>query len=222
MPISSKKPLSSRNGLGQQAYDRLLQSIQNGSLRPSDRVVEEDIALKWGISRTPVREALQRLEADGLLIHEPRKGLAIATLDHQMVVELYGIREVLEGAAAGFAAQHASPNEIRILKELCAIEPSLSADPAQGAKHNRRFHQTLCQIAHNRYLLKTLNSLTTSLALLGNYTRQIEGRAKQAVKEHAEIVAAIESRDAGAAEAAARAHIRAAMQARLSDISLLD
>ncbi len=222
MPDRNIKPLATRNGLGQQAYDRLLDQIQDGSLKPSERVVEEEIASRLGISRTPVREALQRLEAEGLLVHESRKGLAIATLDHQMVVELYRMREVLEGAAAAFAAQQASGDEIGVLTELCAIERGLLHDPSQGARHNRRYHQALYRTAHNRYLLKTLNSLTTALALLGNFTRQIEGRSEQTWQEHSAIAAAIASRDPAAAEAAARAHVRAAQRARLTDISIQD
>ena len=215
------RPASGRGGLGQQAYDRLLEEIQGGQLRPSHRVVEEEIAARLGISRTPVREALQRLQNEGLVVQAP-KGLAITTLDHSMVVELYAVREVLEGSAAALAAQHAAEPEVAILQHLCEREGGLLGDPDEGARHNRRFHQTLVKAAHNRYLLRTLSALSTALALLGNYTRHIEGRAEQAAREHVGIVTAIAARDPALAEATARAHVRAAQRARLTDLSIID
>jgi DNA-binding GntR family transcriptional regulator len=212
-------PQGTSRGLGQRAYDKLIGAIEEGSLTSCSTIVEGEIAEWLGMSRTPVREALQRLVSEGLLVHGPRVGLALAQLDYQGIVELYRMREVLEGAAAAFAAQHATDTEIAILRELCAGEKTVAGDPVLGARHNRRFHQTIYQGSHNRYLIRSLNSLATSLALLGNYTRLIAGRAEQACREHADIVEAIASRDVMKAQEVARAHIRSAQQARLQDIS---
>jgi DNA-binding GntR family transcriptional regulator len=210
---------SSTRGLGQKAYQTLVEEIQDGSLTPSSRIVEGELAARLNMSRTPVREALQRLEAEGLLAHEPRKGLILLGLTQEKIVELYRMREVLEGAAAAFAAQHASNAEIEVLQQLCRHEHEVSEDPVKGGRHNRQLHQSIFRAAHNSYLLRNLSTLTSSLALLGNYTRHVEGRADQAAHEHAEIVAAIASRDAARAEEVARAHIRAAQEARLKDMS---
>lgn len=210
---------SSGRGLGQKAYQALVEAIEDGSLTPSSRIVEVELAARLDMSRTPIREAVQRLEAEGLLVHEPRKGLTVARLTQEKVVELYRMREVLEGAAAAFAAQHASNAEIEVLQQLCRHEHEVIADPVMGARHNRQFHQNIFRSAHNSYLLRNLSTLTSSLALLGNYTRHIEGRAEQAAEEHANIVAAIASRNVALAEEVARAHIRAAQEARLKDIS---
>lgn len=212
-------PKGPSRGLGQKAYETLIQAIEDGVLTPDSRLVEGELVTWLGMSRTPIREALQRLEAEGLLVHEPRNGLTISKLDHEGVVELYRMREVLEGAAAGFAAQHASQAEIEVLQEFCAAEREVMNDPVLGARHNRQFHQSIFRAAHNRYLVKNLNMLTSSLALLGNYTRHIEGRAAQAAHEHAEIVDAIASRNVTRAEEMARSHVRAAQQARLKDIA---
>lgn len=206
-------------GLGQKAYQAIIEAIEDGSLIPNSRIVEDKLAAEFNMSRTPVREALQRLEAEGLLVHEPRKGLILSQLTQEKIVELYRMREVLEGAAAAFAAQHASAAEIEVLQQLCRHENEVLVDPVLGARHNRKLHQSIFRAAHNSYLLRNLSTLTSSLALLGNYTRHIEGRAEQAAREHAEIVAAIASRDPQRAEEIARAHIRAAQEARLKDIS---
>ena len=88
-------------------------------------MMETEIAAWLEMSRTPVRDAMRRLETDGLLVHEPHLGVVIATLDHRAVVELYAMREVLEGTAAGLAARHASEPDLAQLAELIAIEKNL-------------------------------------------------------------------------------------------------
>jgi DNA-binding GntR family transcriptional regulator len=210
---------SSSRGLGQKAYQALVQALEDGSLAPDSRVVEGELASRLNMSRTPLREALQRLESEGLLIHEPRRGLVISRLTQEKVVELYRMREVLEGAAAAFAAQHASPVEIEVLQQMCRHELEVMSDPVAGGRHNRQLHQSIFRSAHNSYLLRNISTLTSSMALLGNYTRHVKGRAEQAAKEHSDIVAAIASRNVQHAEEVARAHVRAAQEARLKDIS---
>lgn len=202
--------------LSGQAYRSILEAIQNGSLRPGARMREAELAKSLGISRTPVREALGRLIGEGLVANDPVRGMIIAELDYANVNELYAMREVLEGTAARFAAQHASEAEIAILLELVERERSLAqAGPADMVAHNRVFHDTLYRAAHNRYLVKTLSTLRETMALLGRTTLTNQGRAAQAVEEHLAIVAAIRDRAPEAAEAAARHHIRAAHHSRL-------
>lgn len=199
---------------GEWAYHRLRQAIQAGELKPGERIREIEMAKRLDVSRTPVREALRRLEADGLLTFVPYRGMIIAELDHQAVMELYQMREVLEGTAAGLAARHASEAEITLLRDLIAADPG-DGDPRALATHNRQFHGTLYRAAHNRYLLKTLNVLSDAMALLGMTTLSLTGRSGTARQEHQEVLEAIEARDQARAEAAARYHIREAQRARL-------
>ncbi len=210
-PVDEAGPASR----GEWAYKRLKESIQAGELKPGQRIREIEMAKRLEVSRTPVREAMRRLEADGLLTFAPYRGMVIAELDHQAVMELYQMREVLEGTAAGLAARHASEAEITLLRDLVESEPGLSAAAQEMAQHNRQFHSTLYRAAHNRYLLKTLNVLADAMALLGMTTLSLTGRSETARSEHGDIVAALEARDSDAAERAARAHIRAAQRARL-------
>ena len=199
----------------EQVQQQVLQKIRDGFYRPGDRIRESELADSLGVSRTPVREALRRLESDGLLSFESWRGAVVAQLDRQQVGELYAMREVLEGAAARLAARHIDEAEMELLKLLLRQAGQLEHEPAKLAVLNRRLHQAIYTAARNRYLLQTLGQLENALALLRGTTYTVDGRASVAADEHAAIVDAICRRDADAAEAAARAHIAAAQVARL-------
>ncbi len=207
-------PTSSRD-LGLEAYSRIRAAIRGGSLTPGERLTETDLAARFGVSRTPVRQAIARLEAEGLLTHEARRGLTVTRPDHQQVVELYVMREVLEGAAARLAAQHASETEIAAMTEIVEREPTVFADAAALATENQRLHGLLYLAAHNRYLLRSLEQLGATMSLLPSLLTR-DGRAEQAHAEHRAILQAIRVRDGDAAEAAARTHARAAQKHRLA------
>ena len=210
-----RRPHRDGGSLGATAYRRLADSIRDGALAPGTRLREEDLAASLQMSRTPVREALRRLQDEGLLSQDAQRGMAVARLDHQMMTELYLMRDVLEGTAARLAARHASDAEVAVLRDLMEVEAKLGRDARQLARHNQRFHEALYLAAHNRYLLKTLNALRDAMALLGETTYAAPGRAKSALAEHRAIVEAIAAGDAAAAEAAARAHIQGAQRTRI-------
>lgn len=199
---------------GQGAYRRLLEDIRSGALAPGARLRETDLAERLGISRTPVREAIRQLEADGLVVHLPRQGATIRSLDHAEVVELYEMRIVLEGTAARLAARAASDIE---LAELAALNTELAQAPAgpQARELNRVFHRTLIEAARNRFLIKAMSALQKTLLILGPTTLSDPGRAQTAVGEHAAVLAALQARDGLAAETAMRAHVEAALSARI-------
>lgn len=198
-----------------QVQQQILKSIRDGRYQPGDRIRETEVAEAFGVSRTPVREALRRLESDGLLNFESWRGVVVAQLDRQQISELYAMREVLEGTAARMAARHIDDAEIELLKLLLEQAEESPGDAARLARLNRSLHQTIYTAAHNRYLLQTLGQLESALALLRGTTYAVTGRAQTAADEHRAIVDAISRRDADAAERAARAHIAAAQAARL-------
>jgi DNA-binding GntR family transcriptional regulator len=213
---SSNSVLPDRDQLGESAYERIRDAIRAGDLEPGHRITESDLARWLTMSRTPVREAISRLETEGLLMHVPRQGLTVARLDYQAEMELYEMREVLEGTAARFAARHAAVAEVETLREMLDLEAQFGpSDAKRGAEANRRFHQIIYHAAHNRYLLKTLNALGDSMMLLGHTTLALPGRHTTALEEHRLIVEAISARDADAAQQAACGHIRAAQRHRL-------
>lgn len=202
----------------EQAYQKILEGIREGTLKPGSRIKESDIADWLNFSRTPVREALKRLEASGLLVVAPYSGMQIAKLGYQEVMELYYMREVLESSAAGLAARHASDAEIYSLNEIMG-KYEAAKSPAEQARHNRLFHNGIYHAAHNRYLLKSLNSLRDSMALLGKTTYEVPGRAEAVVKEHRAIHESIANRDVEKAQQVAALHIREAQKARIQLMS---
>ncbi len=199
----------------EEAYRQLKDAIRKGALAPGTRVREVEIADRFGISRTPAREAIRRLESDGLISFVPRHGAVISKLDHQETMELYDLREILEGSAAAFAARHASPAEIEELEELISAEPELADKPDQLADLNQLFHSALYRAAHNRFLERALIGLRDSMALLGGTSLKVAGRFDAAHTEHLAIVSGVAERDVDKAERAARDHIRSAQRARL-------
>lgn len=199
-------------------YDSLRDAIWEGRFAHGERIREEEIAGVLGVSRTPVREALQRLQQRGLLVVGPGRGLVVAQLTKQQVFELYAMREILEGSAARFAARHANEAEIEILYRL-QRELAESADDALALiKLNRRFHQAIYEAAHNQYLLETLGTLNDSMALLHSTTFRVPSRRPETDEEHRRIVAAIEKRDPDIAEQAAREHTRQAQRTRFDSL----
>lgn len=216
-----KNETPSREGsrdLGWAAYLKLKEAIEDGQITPGTRVTEVELSDRLKMSRTPIREAIYRLEVEGLLSHEPRRGLVVTQPDHQMVVELYTMREALEGTAARLAAQHATEAELATLAEINHQEPGLYDQPRMLSRLNRRFHALITMSAHNRYLLKSLENMASTTALLPTMLN-LEGRPEQAYLEHKAILDAIVNRAADAAEEAARAHIRSAGRWRIELIS---
>ena len=219
MPRSSA-PNPSRHALrhgsrSEHVYRRLRDAIQQGEFKSGHRVMEIEVAEWLKVSRTPVRDAIRRLESEGMLEHEPRNGLVVARLDRQAVMELYVMRETLEGTAARLCARHASDMELQDLLDLVERERQLAGDYEGLARHNGRFHKAIHRGAHNRYLEKSMATVNDSMGLLGTPLMLLPHRAQTAAAEHARLVEAIQRRDPDAAEEAARAHVRAAQRERL-------
>ena len=194
-------------------FRALRDAIHEGRLTQGARLREEEVARWLGVSRTPVREALGRLAARGLVQEAPGRGLVVVELTKRQVIELYAMRKILEGAAARFAAQHASPSEGEMLRRL-ATECRDAETPAKMAQRNRAFHQAICEAGHNLYLSQALSDLSDALALLPSTTFQEHGRGATAYAEHMRIAEAIIAHDADAAEAAGRDHITMAERVR--------
>ena len=200
---------------GNDVYNFLVIAIEQGQLKPGTRLREADLAKSFGVSRTPIREGLKRLEAQGLAVHQPNRGMVIPTLDNDQLNELYVVREVLEGMVARLAAQHASDAEIALLRDMVAQDQARDDDPYELAAANRAFHCRLTLAAHNSYLLAQINHMKQSLLLLDGTTFVDAERRQAAIEEHTAIVDAVETRDLDKAEAAGRRHIREAHKARL-------
>lgn len=196
------------------AYSLILGAIDSGIFRPGDRLVESDLADRFGVSRTPIREALQRLETQSLLTRDGRS-LIVASLDHNQLAELYVVRAELEGLAASLAARHATNEEKRVLRDMVTDDQNLIGDTTAMARANRRFHKQIHLASHNRYLVQQLDLVHRSMALMATTSLAAVGRDEDALQEHDIIVKAIEASDSEAAGEALRAHISKAFVTRL-------
>ncbi len=196
------------------AFSLVLEAIDHGDYRPGDRLVESELADRFGVSRTPIREALQRLETQGVLTRDGRS-LVVSSLDHNQLGELYVVRSELEALAARLAAQHAAPEEIRVLWEMVRKDRDLVDQPNLLSRANKRFHRQIHMASHNRYLIQQLEMVHRSMALLASTSLAVEGRGARTMEEHEAIVSAIEARDGPAADLAIRQHISRAYETRL-------
>jgi len=216
MPAAKTKspPKPSGVSLAERVYTDLKAALQTARFEPGDRVREEAVAAWLQVSRTPVREALRRLLTENLLV-STEHGLAVPQLDQNQIIELYAIREVLEGAAAALAARHAAPVEIDYLRHILQEQVAAKDDETLLLSANKELHGCIYRAASNRYLVRTLSSLQDELAQLRGTTFSWPQRPADALKEHTAIVRAIERHDADAAEKAARQHVATALRIRL-------
>lgn len=198
------------------AFAKLMAAIKAGDFRPGDRLREVDIAERLSLSRTPIREALRRLEAERIIEHRPRIGAVIRTLSQTEVVELYEMRLVLERTAAQMAAKHAIAAEVDALSALNARIENAMKNPSQAAAINQQFHRSIYLAARNRFLLESARALNNALLLLGPTTLADADRINTVVEQHAQIIAAMSRGDAEAAGAAAEAHLQTSLRHRLA------
>jgi DNA-binding GntR family transcriptional regulator len=211
----TQEPAGGKGSRGPKAYELLREAIATGKLKPGDRVLESELATMLNMSRTPIREAIAALEAEGLVSMDGARGRVVTKLDYQSVMELYAVREVLEAAAGGLAARNASDMEIVALRDMLEMEERILEDESRLGAHNRRFHEAIYYCSHNRYVLKMLEYIQTGMLLMQPPGRLGRERRETAMLEHKAIVDAIEARDPAAAEAAIRNHVRRAQQARI-------
>jgi len=196
------------------AYQLIVDAIDAGVYAPGDRLVESELADRFRVSRTPIREALQRLETQSMLTRDGRS-LVVASLDHNQLAELYEVRAELEGLAAQLAAQHATREEIHVLYDMIASDRKITDDPGRLSRANRRFHNQIHLASRNRYLISQLEMVHRSMALLTSTSLAVDGRGEMALNEHKDIVKAIELRDGEVANKALKKHLSFAFETRL-------
>lgn len=196
-----------------------MDAIRRGDFTPGARLREEEVGTRLKLSRTPVREALRRLEAEGIVEHRPRLGAVVRQLSHSEVVELYEMRMVLERTAAEMAAKHGTEAEFDTLAALNRQIAEERRNPARAAAINQEFHRGLYLACRNRFLLDAARGLNNALLLLGPTTFTDAERVDVVVRQHAAIIEALDAGDAEAAGAAAEAHLQTSLRHRLKAMS---
>lgn len=202
-------------------FEILIAAIEQGELLPGERLQETRLAEQFGLSRTPIREALHRLETLGLAEPGPKRGLIVARISYERLRQLFAVREGLEKLAMQLAVAAASDEEIALLQQMVDTEQHITDSKALH-DHNRMFHRQIYRSTHNPYLNEMLDNLRIHLSLLRGTTYALSDRTEQAKQEHQAIVDALSRRDSAAAQEAACEHIRNGYRARLAIISQLE
>jgi DNA-binding GntR family transcriptional regulator len=199
-------------------YQQLLEEVLEGELRPGEILVETTLGKRFGVSRTPIREALRMLEQDGVL-ERVNRGMRVRQTSSEEVLEIYGVRTILEAAAAKDAASRRSDYDLATLdRMLGTMAEARSATPQEMAAINRSFHRGIWQAAGNRTLSDLLERLAVHLRRYPATTYQRPGRWDQALEEHRQILEAIRDKDPERAAIVAEEHMRASRDVRLDMI----
>lgn len=196
-------------------YEVLRRSILDGELPPGHRLRSDVLANELKVSRTPVREALRKLETEGL-VDASRSGLVVRQSSEEDLVEIFYLREALEGMAARLAAENATRAEIDELHALFEDMEAVAArsDIALVRKLTGEFHLLVCRASHNKRLIQSLQGLLDHVRQAQSSTLYMPGRPADALKEHRALLRAIEKRDPDLAETLARQHRRKTLDLR--------
>ena len=214
--FKSEPPVqAAHESLGAFAYRALRDAIRAGRIPPGPHIRELEVAHWLKISRTPVREAFHRIISEGLLTTGPWNGAMIAELTPNQLVNLYAVRETLEGTAAALAAKNATEAEVRSLFGIAATEAKECDDPGKLVVINAKLHQVIYRAAHNPFLLQSLTTIVDTLGLLRHSTFVLPGSIELARREHLQLIRAIRDGEARRAEMLARRHVRHALAMRL-------
>lgn len=198
----------SRLPLRDQVYTTLQERISNGHFRPGDRLFEQELAVEFGVSRVPVREAIRMLQSAGLVEVQPRRrGVFVRSLDRHQVEELFDVREALEALAADLAAQRSDADDVRRLGQLAAQarEALESSDVEAMAEANTAFHDEVIALSRNELLTSMLHPLHGRLAWLFRLNPEPE----RVCAEHEELYAAVAAGYGTRASEIAQRHVRA-------------
>lgn len=186
----------------------VLSKIRSGEIQPGQRLQQDLLAEQLGVSSTPIREALRRLEAEGLVVHVPNKGVKVSDADRPEVREAYDIRAVLEGHAARLAAARLTANDLEVLKSLHTTMKELAStgDLHACSAINDRWHVTIHRAAGSRLLEKMIRTAWTACPVDPMWA--VSGRSRSSIAEHERVMNALLARNPDEAERAMVEHIR--------------
>ncbi|HPT86322.1 MAG TPA: GntR family transcriptional regulator [Bacillota bacterium] len=201
-------------------FESLREAIISGQLRPGERMMEIQLAEEMGVSRTPVREAIRKLELEGLVEMIPRKGAYVAGLSLRDIADVFEIRRALEGLAAELAADRITDEELeRLERYLVIISEQIEAGNLEEVvQTDTDFHTLLYQASRNNRLSQIINNLREQIQRFRTTSLSYPGRMKAALEEHRKIVEAISSRDEEQARRIAQEHIENAENSLMSVI----
>jgi DNA-binding GntR family transcriptional regulator len=220
-PIQALAPLTETLQLGTRVYQALVDSIVNGQIGSGTQLRPDAIARQLDVSTTPVREAMHRLENDGLTIKLPYQGWFVREFTEEQIRKLYEFRAALERLSVRLACQHITDEEIRWLREHQATgEAALDLNDMEAYRlYNRDFHAAFLRSANNPYLSSAMSQVALQSEMLTGKTIRIVGRPLRAIEEHSQLIDLIEARHADKAEILMGSHIMSALEDIISSHS---
>lgn len=202
-------------------FDALRNAITSGLLPPGERLMENQLAEQLRVSRTPVREAIRKLEQEGFVVMVPRRGTYVADLSIRDINEVFEIRSALEVLAAGLAAERISEEDLEHLERLLVAigEHIENGDTAKIVEADCNFHDILYGATNNKTLAAIISNLREKFTVFRTITYSYPGRAKRSLEEHRRLVEALAKRNPAMAQQLARKHMDNAEQTLLQHMS---
>lgn len=197
MGVTEPTTLISRQSLHHELVTLLRDMIMNGELKPGDKINEPSLCNRFGVSRTPLREALKVLAAEGLLVLAPNRGAVVAKISYKEIDELFPIMGMLESLAGELATEKATDLELRLLRSLheSMVDHYRAREWQPYIKLNREIHETLFMIAGNDSLSDLYRSVMVRIHSVRYVARKSEARWAEAVDDHERLMAALEARN---------------------------
>lgn len=198
-------------------FETLREAIINATLKPGERLMEIQLAEEMGVSRTPVREAIRKLELEGFVVMIPRKGAYVAGISMKDIADVFEIRAALEALAAGLAAERITEEELEQLERILVKigECVKNNDLEKLIEVDTEFHETLFKASRNERLVQIVSNLREQIQRFRTASLSTPGRMKYALEEHKKIVEAVSERDVELAQTLAREHIENAENSML-------
>lgn len=192
-----KKPIERHQTLREKILETIRDAILRGVLKPGEKVAEPELAERFGISRTPIREAFRQLESEGYLTVIPRKGAVVTALSERDVKEFYAIKAILEGYAARMATKKLSDKEIDKLETINARLQQLAdeGDVKNFYRTHNEFHELFIRAADNHKLLELIQQLVMKFNRPRMASLSLPGRMQISVNEHVKLLEAFKNRN---------------------------
>ncbi len=203
-----------QNSLRGKVFKQILDDILNGKYRTGETLVESRLADEYGVSRTPIREALKQLELEGLVSPMPNRRVVVEGVTQRDIDDIYVIRKAVEGLATRWAASNISKKELEELKQLVELEEfyTIKGDIEKTEELDSQFHTLIFQASNSKILVYILSNLHQFVKKARGDSLKVKGRLEKTYKEHLSILNAIENGDPDEAEKAMIKHIMGAKE----------